>query len=61
MALNADTIAALAERLEACQLEVRDTHKITDDFPEMDWARTPTRSRPSCCAASWRAGASSRA
>ena len=37
MALNADTIAALAERLEACQLEVRDTHKITDDFPEMDF------------------------
>ena len=37
MALTADTIAALAERLEACQLEVRDTHKITDDFPEMDF------------------------
>ncbi|MCP2937186.1 2-oxo-hepta-3-ene-1,7-dioic acid hydratase, partial [Salmonella enterica subsp. enterica serovar Typhimurium] len=27
----------LAERLENCELEARDTTKITDDHPDMDW------------------------
>ena len=35
--LNTATIEALAERLENCQLQAQDTHKITDDFPDMDW------------------------
>jgi len=38
MALNATTIAALAEHLERCQLEARDTVKITDEHPALDWA-----------------------
>ena len=37
MTLQAHTIAALAEHLENCQLQARDTHKITDDHPDMDW------------------------
>ena len=37
MTLNNDTIAALAEHLENCQLQVRDTAKITNDHPDMDW------------------------
>ncbi|HUN90953.1 MAG TPA: 2-oxo-3-hexenedioate decarboxylase [Burkholderiaceae bacterium] len=37
MKLDAQTIAGLAEHLETCQLEVRDTPKITDRHPEMDW------------------------
>ena len=37
MALNQATIAQLAEHLENCQLQVRDTPKITDDHPDMDW------------------------
>ena len=37
MTLDTPTIDALAERLENCQLQVHDTHKITDDFPDMDW------------------------
>ena len=37
MKLDASTIAGLAERLETCQLQARDTPKITDDHPEMDW------------------------
>ena len=37
MTLSKDTIFALAEHLENCQLQVRDTHKITDDYPDMDW------------------------
>ena len=37
MSLDPATIAALAERLERCQLEALDTTKITDDHPEMDW------------------------
>lgn len=37
MALNAATIAALAERLERCQLEAKDTVKITDEHPDLDW------------------------
>lgn len=35
--LSAATIEALADRLENCQLQARDTHKITDDHPDMDW------------------------
>ncbi len=38
MALDDTTIARLAEHLERCQLEARDTTKITDDHPDMDWA-----------------------
>lgn len=37
MALTPETIARLAEHLETCQLQARDTPKITDDHPEMDW------------------------
>lgn len=37
MALDRSTIAALAEHLERCQLEARDTPKITDEHPGMDW------------------------
>lgn len=37
MKLNASTIAELAERLENCELRALDTHKITDDHPDMDW------------------------
>jgi len=37
MKLDAKTIAALAERLENCELEAHDTTKITDDHPDMDW------------------------
>lgn len=37
MALSQQTIDQLAEHLETCQLQVRDTPKITDDHPEMDW------------------------
>jgi 2-oxo-3-hexenedioate decarboxylase len=37
MKLKPDVIDALAEHLEACQLEARDTLKITDEHPHMDW------------------------
>jgi 2-oxo-3-hexenedioate decarboxylase len=37
MALSDSTIAQLAEHLETSQLQARDTLKITDDFPQMDW------------------------
>jgi 2-oxo-3-hexenedioate decarboxylase len=37
MALGKNTIAALAEHLESCQLQARDTAKITDLHPGMDW------------------------
>ena len=37
MTLDQPTIDALAKRLEGCQLERRETHKITDDHPGMDW------------------------
>jgi len=37
MKLNIATIAALAERLENCELQAQDTTKITDDHPDMDW------------------------
>jgi 2-oxo-3-hexenedioate decarboxylase len=37
MKLDTLTIEALAQRLEDCQLNASETHKITDDHPEMDW------------------------
>lgn len=37
MALDKSTIAALAEHLETCELQARDTPKITDEHPGMDW------------------------
>lgn len=37
MSLDAETIEALARHLETCQLEARDTPKITDDQPQVDW------------------------
>ena len=37
MALDAHTIAGLAEHLETCELQARDTQKITDEHPTMDW------------------------
>ncbi|MDM0022047.1 2-oxo-3-hexenedioate decarboxylase [Variovorax saccharolyticus] len=37
MKLDLDTIAALAEHLEGCELGGKDTPKITDEYPEMDW------------------------
>lgn len=37
MALDEHTIAALAEHLETCQQQARDTPKITDEYPGMGW------------------------
>lgn len=37
MKLDTNTINALADRLEGCQLQQQDTPKITDDHPDMDW------------------------
>lgn len=37
MKLDQATVARLAEYLETCELEARDTTKITDEFPDMDW------------------------
>jgi 2-oxo-3-hexenedioate decarboxylase len=37
MKLDSNTIAALAERLENCELQAHDTTKITDEYPDMDW------------------------
>ena len=37
MALDAKTIAGLAEHLESCELQARDTLKITEEHPTMDW------------------------
>ena len=37
MQLEASTMARLAEHLETCQLQARDTTKITDEHPGMDW------------------------
>ena len=37
MKLDASTIAALAERLENCELQAQDTTKITEEYPDMDW------------------------
>lgn len=38
MALNRQEIEALAAHLESAELEARDVTKITDDYPQMDWA-----------------------
>ena len=37
MALDAKTLFGLAEHLETCELQARDTLKITDDHPTMNW------------------------
>jgi len=37
MALNSKTLDKLARHLHACQREARDTLKITDEHPGMDW------------------------
>jgi 2-oxo-3-hexenedioate decarboxylase len=37
MKLDQATIIGLAEHLEKCELEARDTTKITDEYPDMDW------------------------
>lgn len=37
MKLDQATIARLAEHLEDCEYNARDTLKITDDHPDMDW------------------------
>ncbi|MCP5240928.1 MAG: 2-oxo-3-hexenedioate decarboxylase [Zoogloeaceae bacterium] len=37
MNLDQATIARLAEHLENCELEARDTPKITDEYPDMDF------------------------
>lgn len=37
MKLDKPTIERLAVHLENCELEARDTTKITDEFPDMDW------------------------
>ncbi|NKF20755.1 2-oxo-3-hexenedioate decarboxylase [Solimonas marina] len=38
MALDPNTIAALAAHLEDAELQRREVTKITDDHPDMDWA-----------------------
>jgi 2-oxo-3-hexenedioate decarboxylase len=38
MALQRSEIEALAAHLESAELEARDVTKITDDYPQMDWA-----------------------
>ena len=37
MALPQNIIDQLAEHLETCELKARDTPKITDEHPDMDW------------------------
>ena len=37
MKLSRQTIEQLAAHLETCELEAKDTPKITDDHPDMDW------------------------
>ena len=37
MTLDKETIAGLAEHLESCELQARDTPKITDEHSSMDW------------------------
>lgn len=37
MKLDKSTIERLADHLETCELKARDTLKITDEYPEMDW------------------------
>ena len=38
MSLDTTTIDRLAQLLDACQRDARDTLKITDDNPDMDWS-----------------------
>lgn len=38
MSIDPSTIAGLARHLERCQLEARDTLKITDEHPDLDWS-----------------------
>ncbi|MBK6716369.1 MAG: 2-oxo-3-hexenedioate decarboxylase [Burkholderiales bacterium] len=38
MPLDRNTIEQLAAHLESAELEARDVTKITDDYPQMDWA-----------------------
>jgi 2-oxo-3-hexenedioate decarboxylase len=37
MNLTTEIIGRLAEHLETCELQARDTTKITDEYPQMDW------------------------
>jgi 2-oxo-3-hexenedioate decarboxylase len=37
MNLDKAIIGRLAEHLETCELQARDTTKITDEYPQMDW------------------------
>ena len=37
MALNAEQLDRIAAHLHACEQSHTDTHKVTDDFPEMTW------------------------
>ncbi|MDB5961305.1 MAG: dmpH [Massilia sp.] len=37
MKIDQGTIERLAAHLESCELEARDTGKITDEYPDMDW------------------------
>lgn len=37
MKLDRATIEKLAIHLESCELEAKDTPKITDEYPDMDW------------------------
>jgi 2-oxo-3-hexenedioate decarboxylase len=37
MKLDSNTVAGLAEHLEAAELNARDVVKITDEHPDMDW------------------------
>lgn len=38
MTLHANTIAGLAEHLDTAEQAARDVTKITDEYPDMDWA-----------------------
>jgi len=59
MQLDRDTIAGLAEHLERCQLEARDTPKITDEHTGMDWEDAYAIQTRSCGARSGAARVSS--
>lgn len=37
MKLDQSSVGRLAEHLELCELQARDTPKITDEYPTMDW------------------------
>ena len=38
MTLAPEIVQQLAQHLENCELDARDTTKITDEYPDMDWA-----------------------